>query len=95
MKHAIEIKASDVTNNRDPKQRVRYLEHVVLKLHIDHHRRGDLEIKLKSPQGTPSILLERRMYDRSTKVCKGSAHSECNFEIFSKVTSKRPIMTNS
>ena len=72
MKHAIEIKASDVTNNRDPKQRVRYLEHVVLKLHIDHHRRGDLEIKLKSPQGTPSILLERRMYDRSTKVCKGS-----------------------
>ena len=68
MKHAIEIKASDVTNNRDPQQRVRYLEHVVLKLHIDHHRRGDLEIKLKSPQGTPSILLERRMYDRSTKV---------------------------
>ena len=87
MKHAIEIKASDVTNNRDPKQRVRYLEHVVLKLHIDHHRRGDLEIKLKSPQGTPSILLERRMYDRSTKVCKGSSTACIILDIWVKVNS--------
>ena len=68
MKHPIEITPEEVTQNPLAEKRVKYLEHVVLKLTIDHHRRGDIEIRLKSPKGTQSLLLERRKYDGSTKV---------------------------
>ncbi|CBY09403.1 unnamed protein product [Oikopleura dioica] len=46
---------------------VRFLEHTILELTIEHSRRGDLEIKLRSPKGTLSTLLERRSFDRSAK----------------------------
>ena len=68
MRHYIHVTKADSGNNHDPLKRVNFLEHVVFQIAIDHHRRGDLEIKLTSPKGTKSTLLERRMYDRSTKV---------------------------
>ncbi|XP_030045612.1 proprotein convertase subtilisin/kexin type 6 [Microcaecilia unicolor] len=48
-------------------QHVAYLEHVVVKLSIQHPRRGDLQIYLTSPSGTKSQLLARRTYDHSSE----------------------------
>ena len=68
MKHVLVITQNDVRFNLNKEKNVRFLEHVKVKVTIEHPRRGDLEIKLKSPMGTESTLLERRMYDRSNKV---------------------------
>ena len=68
MKHALRITQADVQYNTDKSKHVRFLEHVKVKVTIEHPRRGDLEIKLTSPMGTVSVLLERRMFDRSNKV---------------------------
>ena len=66
MRHYIDVSEADCIKNKDPGSRVKYLEHVVFKITIGHHRRGDLQIQLTSPSGTKSTLLERRTYDRST-----------------------------
>ncbi|XP_033871237.1 proprotein convertase subtilisin/kexin type 5-like isoform X2 [Acipenser ruthenus] len=42
-----------------------YLEHVVVRITITHHRRGDLSIYLTSPSGTKSQLLANRLFDHS------------------------------
>jgi len=68
MRHYINVSRDNCGAHPDSTKRVNFLEHVVFKIAIDHHRRGDLEIKLTSPKGTKSTLLERRTYDRSTKV---------------------------
>ena len=72
--HYIKVAPSDCSANDSLDKRVNFLEHVVFKIHINHHRRGDLEIKLISPQGTKSTLLERRTYDRSTKVVENETY---------------------
>uniref|UniRef100_A0A8C8ST95 Proprotein convertase subtilisin/kexin type 6 n=1 Tax=Pelusios castaneus TaxID=367368 RepID=A0A8C8ST95_9SAUR len=48
-------------------QRVVYLEHVVVRVTIEHSRRGDLQINLTSPSGTESQLLARRAFDISNE----------------------------
>ena len=68
MKNALVVTQADVRYNVASDRNIRFLEHVKVKVTIEHPRRGDLEIKLRSPMGTESILLERRMYDRSNKV---------------------------
>ncbi|KAL2090314.1 hypothetical protein ACEWY4_015002 [Coilia grayii] len=45
---------------------IRSLEHVQAQLSLLHKRRGDLTITLTSPSGTPSNLLSRRHFDRSS-----------------------------
>ncbi|KAK1884381.1 Proprotein convertase subtilisin/kexin type 5 [Dissostichus eleginoides] len=47
--------------------RVVFVEHVVVRLSIDHRRRGDLSITLTSPSGTESKLLNNRPFDDSTE----------------------------
>lgn len=41
------------------------LEHVDIRVWIDHSRRGDVEIEITSPNGIKSKLAERRQYDRA------------------------------
>ncbi|CAM5145774.1 unnamed protein product [Eretmochelys imbricata] len=48
-------------------QRVVYLEHVIVRVSIEHPRRGDLQINLTSPSGTESQLLARRVFDISNE----------------------------
>ncbi|XP_075753037.1 proprotein convertase subtilisin/kexin type 6 isoform X2 [Pelodiscus sinensis] len=48
-------------------QRVVHLEHVVVRVSIEHPRRGDLQINLTSPSGTESQLLARRVFDLSNE----------------------------
>ncbi|KAK5851566.1 hypothetical protein PBY51_023112 [Eleginops maclovinus] len=47
--------------------RVGYVEHVVVRVSIDHRRRGDLSVTLTSPAGTVSKLLANRPSDDSTE----------------------------
>ncbi|KAK5900400.1 hypothetical protein CgunFtcFv8_025362 [Champsocephalus gunnari] len=47
--------------------RVVFVEHVVVRLSVDHRRRGDLSITLTSPSGTESKLLDNRPFDDSTE----------------------------
>jgi proprotein convertase subtilisin/kexin type 5 len=42
---------------------VRYLEHVQCKVTLNFHPRGNLQLILTSPQGTPSTLLLQRPRD--------------------------------
>ena len=42
---------------------VMFLEHVQLKISLTYSRRGDLQLHLMSPTGTPSTLLPRRKDD--------------------------------
>ena len=39
------------------------LEHVTITVHIEHSRRGNLEVELLSPRGMKSILARPRRYD--------------------------------
>lgn len=39
------------------------LEHVTVRVWIDHERRGDVEVELTSPHGTKSVLARPRRYD--------------------------------
>lgn len=39
------------------------LEHITIKVWIQHSRRGDVEVELVSPNGVKSILAARRKYD--------------------------------
>ncbi|XP_041913725.1 proprotein convertase subtilisin/kexin type 4-like isoform X1 [Alosa sapidissima] len=48
------------------RNRIRSLEHVQAQLSLKHVHRGDLTITLLSPAGTPSNLLTRRHFDRSS-----------------------------
>ena len=50
----------------DKKDYVRYLEHVQVVTTLTFTRRGDLSIKLISPQGTVAILLPQRREDYSS-----------------------------
>lgn len=43
------------------------LEHITVKVWIDHSRRGDVEVYLTSPNGIKSILGGKRRYDESTR----------------------------
>ena len=47
----------------DTEQQVIYLEHVQVKISLMYSRRGDLQLHLLSPSGTPSTLLPRRKDD--------------------------------
>lgn len=39
------------------------LEHIVIRVWIDHTRRGDVEVELTSPAGIKSVLAEQRKSD--------------------------------
>ncbi|XP_028824606.1 proprotein convertase subtilisin/kexin type 5-like isoform X1 [Denticeps clupeoides] len=56
-------KATGCTDNAN--HHVIYLEHVVVRITIQHPRRGDLSINLTSPSGTKSQLLANRLFDHS------------------------------
>ena len=43
------------------------LEHVTVKVWINHTRRGDVEVSLASPNGIKSVLAGSRKYDEDTK----------------------------
>ncbi len=45
--------------------KINFLEHVEVAVNLNYSRRGDLLIKLTSPQGTVSNLTKYRMYDSS------------------------------
>jgi len=45
------------------KDAVTFLEHVQVAVSLNYSRRGDLQIHLRSPSGTPSTLLPRRKDD--------------------------------
>lgn len=42
------------------------LEHVTVTVHIEHQRRGNIEVELDSPRGMKSILARPRRFDDST-----------------------------
>ncbi|KAJ7096471.1 peptidase S8/S53 domain-containing protein, partial [Mycena crocata] len=42
------------------------LEHIVVRVWIDHTRRGDVEVELTSPSGVKSVLAEKRRSDSAT-----------------------------
>ncbi|KAJ7438477.1 peptidase S8/S53 domain-containing protein [Mycena latifolia] len=42
------------------------LEHIVVRVWIDHTRRGDVEVELTSPSGIKSVLAEKRRSDSAT-----------------------------
>ncbi|KAJ7709530.1 peptidase S8/S53 domain-containing protein [Mycena rosella] len=42
------------------------LEHIVVRVWIDHTRRGDVEVELSSPNGIRSVLAEKRRSDSAT-----------------------------
>lgn len=42
------------------------LEHVTVRVWIEHERRGDVEIELRSPNGIVSVLARQRRFDLST-----------------------------
>lgn len=44
---------------------VKYLEHVQARITLKASRRGDVQIKLRSPMGTTSTLLAKRIHDNS------------------------------
>jgi proprotein convertase subtilisin/kexin type 1 len=48
------------------KNEIRYLEHVTIKVHITHERRGQVFVELESPMGTRTALLLERPDDAST-----------------------------
>lgn len=47
----------------DTQHQVNYLEHVQVRISLTYSRRGDLQLHLLSPSGTPSTLLPRRKDD--------------------------------
>jgi kexin len=42
------------------------LEHIVIRVWIDHTRRGDVEVELTSPSAVRSVLAEKRRSDSAT-----------------------------
>ena len=42
------------------------LEHIDVRVWINHPRRGDVEVELVSPNGIKSVLAKTREYDEST-----------------------------
>ena len=42
------------------------LEHINVKVWIQHTRRGDVEVKLISPNGVKSVLASKRVFDADT-----------------------------
>lgn len=42
------------------------LEHVTVRVWISHSRRGDVEVSLRAPSGTTSVLSLPRKYDEAT-----------------------------
>uniref|UniRef100_A0A8C6WFL9 P/Homo B domain-containing protein n=1 Tax=Neogobius melanostomus TaxID=47308 RepID=A0A8C6WFL9_9GOBI len=50
-----------------PLEHVAYVEHVIVRVTITHHHRGNLYIKLLSPSGTKSELLAHRPLDNSSE----------------------------
>ncbi|XP_066908018.1 furin-like protease 2 [Halyomorpha halys] len=55
--------STNVTGCEGSLNEVRYLEHVQCRLTLNFSPRGNLRIVLKSPQGTPSVLLSQRPRD--------------------------------
>ena len=49
-------------------RKIKYLEHVVVRVNLNYTRRGDLLIKLLSPQGTVSNLTHYRHSDSFFKL---------------------------
>ncbi|GAB1602886.1 proprotein convertase subtilisin/kexin type 7-like, partial [Argonauta hians] len=47
------------------------LEHVLVRVNVTHHRRGQLDIRLVCPSGTPSMIAPPRMSDESNRGFKG------------------------
>lgn len=41
------------------------LEHITVRVWIQHTRRGDVEVELVSPHGVKSVLAARRKYDNN------------------------------
>ena len=42
------------------------LEHITVRVWIEHQRRGDVEVDITSPQGVTSVLARVRRFDEST-----------------------------
>ena len=49
------------------KNEINYLEHVQAVISVQSNSRGTLVVYLRSPMGTNSTLLDRRMLDQSTE----------------------------
>ena len=54
---------TNVTGCEGNPNEVRYREHVQCRLSLTFNPRGNLRVVLKSPQGTPSVLLSQRPRD--------------------------------
>ncbi|XP_060079675.1 PC3-like endoprotease variant B [Ylistrum balloti] len=61
----VEMKVPTSHCQSDPNRRINFLEHVMLYVHLDHSRRGDIEIRVSSPAGTVSQMMYRRPKDNS------------------------------
>ena len=46
--------------------KIKFLEHVQIKINLDFSRRGDLSLQLKAPSGTTSPLTRKRRMDNYT-----------------------------
>ncbi len=55
------------TGCKGSKNEINYLEHVQAVISVQSNSRGTLVVYLRSPMGTNSTLLDRRMLDQSTE----------------------------
>ena len=53
----------EITKEMMEKNNFEFLEHVTVRVWIDHTRRGDVEVELLSPTGIRSVLAEMREND--------------------------------
>jgi kexin len=56
----------EVTQEMLDEANVERLEHVTVRVWIDHQRRGDVEVELLSPSGQLSVLARQRRFDEAT-----------------------------
>ena len=64
---AREVTTLEITPSYSCHQIVERLEHVIIELTIDLNERGSLKLKLISPVGTESIILDKRPNDDSNE----------------------------
>ena len=62
VKSTMKVTAAQMVGNNFEK-----LEHVTVKVWINHSRRGEVEVSLTSPNGVKSVLAGTRKFDQSTK----------------------------
>lgn len=53
----------EVTSGMISDSNFEVMEHVTVRVWIDHQRRGDVEVEIKSPSGITSVLARQRRFD--------------------------------